>query len=93
MPALSQSRKLPQFLGTISQELHQPECAAVFVSTEPAYIFAATCRGPWRPLHWTPPSTFRPPEVLTEVEVIEAEAELKVLQRHVLQVVDPKMGV
>jgi hypothetical protein len=25
--------------------------------------------------------------------VIEAEAELKVLQRHVLQVVDPKMGV
>ncbi|MGA9337040.1 MAG: hypothetical protein WBV66_05185 [Pseudolabrys sp.] len=50
-------------------------------------------RAAWRPLHWTPPSTFRPPEVLTEVEVIEAEAELKVLQRHVLQVVDPKMGV
>jgi hypothetical protein len=31
--------------------------------------------------------------VLTEVEAIEAEAELKVLQRYVLQVVDPKMGV
>jgi hypothetical protein len=30
-----------------------------------------------RPPHWTPPSIFRLPEVLTEVEVIEAEAELK----------------
>jgi hypothetical protein len=36
-----------------------------------------------------PPSIFRPPEVLTEVEVIEAEAELKALQRHALEVVDP----
>ena len=30
-----------------------------------------------RPPHWMPPSIFRPPEVLTEVEVIEAEAEQK----------------
>jgi hypothetical protein len=30
-----------------------------------------------RPPHWMPPSIFRPPEVLTEAEVIEAEAELK----------------
>jgi hypothetical protein len=42
-----------------------------------------------RPPHWTPPSIFRPPEVLTEVEVIEAEAELKALQRHALELVDP----
>ena len=31
------------------------------------------------------------PEVLTEVEVIEAEAELKALQRHALEVVDPEV--
>ena len=35
-----------------------------------------------RPPHWTPPSIFRPPEALSEAEVIEAEAELKALQRH-----------
>jgi hypothetical protein len=35
---------------------------------------------------------FRLPEVLTEAEVIEAEAELKVLRRHALAVVDPKAG-
>jgi hypothetical protein len=46
-----------------------------------------------RPPHWTPPSIFRPPEVLTEVEVTEAEAELKALQRHALEVVDPEAGV
>ena len=46
-----------------------------------------------RPPHWTPPSIFRPPEVLTEVEVTEAEAELKALQRHALEVVDPETGV
>ena len=39
---------------------------------------------------WTPPSMFRQPEVLTEAEVIEAEAELKALQRHALEVVDPE---
>jgi hypothetical protein len=43
-----------------------------------------------RPPHWTPPSMFRQPEVLTEAEVIEAEAELKALQRHALAVVDPE---
>jgi hypothetical protein len=43
--------------------------------------------------HWRPPSIFRPPEVLTEAEVIEAEAELKALQRHALEVVDPETGV
>ena len=43
-----------------------------------------------RPSGWTPPSMFRQPEVLTEAEVIEAEAELKALQRHALAVVDPE---
>ena len=36
-----------------------------------------------RPPHWTPPSICRSPQVLTEIEVIEAEAELKALRRHV----------
>jgi hypothetical protein len=43
-----------------------------------------------RPPGCTPPSMFRQPEVLTEAEVIEAEAELKALQRHALEVVDPE---
>jgi hypothetical protein len=34
-------------------------------------------RNKQRPLYWTPPSIFRLPEVLTEVEVIEAEAEVE----------------
>ena len=45
-----------------------------------------------RPASWTPPSMFRLPEVLTEAEVIEAEAELKALRRHALAVVDPEAG-
>jgi len=58
-----------------------------------AVAYAAIKRGlvaKQRPPHWTPPSIFRPPEVLTEVEVTEAEAELKALQRHALEVVDPE---
>jgi hypothetical protein len=43
-----------------------------------------------RPSGWTPPSMFQLPKVLTEAEVIEAEAELKALQRHALEVVDPE---
>ncbi len=35
---------------------------------------------------------FQLPEVLTEAEVIEAEAELRALQRHALEVVEPKGG-
>jgi hypothetical protein len=45
-----------------------------------------------RPSHWMPPSMFRSPETLTEAEVVEAEAELKALQRHALEVVDPEAG-
>ena len=45
-----------------------------------------------RPPYWTPPSIFRPPETLTEAEVVEAEAELKAMQRHALGVVDPEAG-
>ena len=43
-----------------------------------------------RPAGWKPPSMFRQPEVLTEAEVIEAEAELRTLQRYGLEVVDPE---
>jgi hypothetical protein len=43
-----------------------------------------------RPPGWTPPSMFRAPEALTEAEVVEAEAELRALRRHALEVVDPE---
>ena len=43
-----------------------------------------------RPPRWTPPSMFRLPEVLTEAEVVEAEAELRALRRHALEIVDPE---
>jgi hypothetical protein len=43
-----------------------------------------------RPIDWMPPSIFRPPEVLTELETVEAENELKALQRHAFAIVDPK---
>jgi hypothetical protein len=43
-----------------------------------------------QPEDWTPPSILRPPEVLTESELVEAEAELKALQRHVFAIVDPE---
>ncbi|MGA7183765.1 MAG: hypothetical protein WBY67_10715, partial [Pseudolabrys sp.] len=73
----------------------------VFASTKRGILIR--CRAPWhtsrrsvslsrsnRPPHWTPPSIFRPPEALSEAEVIEAEAELKALQRHALELVDPE---
>jgi hypothetical protein len=37
-----------------------------------------------------PLSIFRPPEVLTELETVEAEKELKALHRHAFAIVDPK---
>ena len=43
-----------------------------------------------RPSRWLAPSMFRPPETLTEAEVIEAEAEIKALRRHALAIVDPE---
>lgn len=43
-----------------------------------------------RPPGWVPPNMFQRPKVLTEAEVIEAEAELRALQRHVFEVVDPE---
>ena len=41
-----------------------------------------------RPPNWTAPSMFRLPEALTEVEVVEAETELRTLQRHALAVIE-----
>jgi hypothetical protein len=43
-----------------------------------------------RPPGWVPPNMFQLPKVLTEAEVIEAEAELKALQRHALEVANPE---
>ena len=59
----------------------------------PAIAHAATKRelvAKQRPPGWVPPNMFQLPKVLTEAEVIEAEAELKALQRHALEVVDPE---
>ena len=46
-----------------------------------------------RPPGLVPPNMFQPPKVLTEAEVIEAEPELKALQHHALEVVDPEIGI
>ena len=40
-----------------------------------------------QPAGWTPPSILRPPEVLTASALVEAEAELKALQRHAFEIV------
>jgi hypothetical protein len=44
-----------------------------------------------RPAGWMPPNMFQFPKVLTEAEVIEAEEELKALQRHAFAIVDPEV--
>ena len=41
-----------------------------------------------RPRVWSAPSMFREPEVLTEAEVVEAEAELNALRRHAVEIVE-----
>ena len=41
-----------------------------------------------RPPRWLPPSMFRAPEVLTEAEIVDSEAELRALQRHAVEVVE-----
>jgi hypothetical protein len=40
-----------------------------------------------------PPNMFQLPMRLTGAEVIEAEEELKALQRHAFAIVDPKMEI
>lgn len=40
---------------------------------------------------WVPPSILRPPEALSELELVEAEAELKALEQHALAIVDPEI--
>jgi len=44
-----------------------------------------------QPVGWTPPRILRPPQVLTEMELVEAEAELKALQRHAFEIADPQI--
>jgi hypothetical protein len=59
----------------------------------PAIAHAATKRelvAKQRPAGWMPPNIFQFPKRLTEAEVIEAEEELKALQRHAFAIVDPE---
>ena len=59
-----------------------------------AIAHAATKRGLVAkdgPLHRTPPGMFRPPEALPQAEVVEAAAELRAMQRHALEMVDPEV--
>jgi hypothetical protein len=44
-----------------------------------------------RPPDWSPPSILKPPEFLTQADVFEAEAELRALQRHALEVIDSEV--
>jgi hypothetical protein len=44
-----------------------------------------------RPPDWSPPSILKSPEVLTEADVVESQAELRALQRHALEVIDPDL--
>jgi hypothetical protein len=44
-----------------------------------------------RPADWVRPNMFQVPNVLTEAEVIEAQEELKALQRHAFAIVDPEV--
>jgi hypothetical protein len=41
-----------------------------------------------RPTRWSPPGMFCSPEVLTDLEVVEAEAELRALRHHALEVIE-----
>jgi len=40
------------------------------------------------PADWSPPSILTLREVLNDADVLEAEAELRALQRHALEVID-----
>jgi hypothetical protein len=60
-----------------------------------AIVHAATKRelvAKQRPEDWVRPNMFQLPKVLTEAEVIEAQEELKALQRHAFAIVDPEVG-
>ncbi len=42
-----------------------------------------------KPAHWQRPSILTPPEILSEIEVAEAEAELQALEHHARPAVEP----
>ena len=44
-----------------------------------------------RPSRWAAPGMFRPHEALTEADVVEAEGELRALQRHALELLNPEV--
>ena len=45
-----------------------------------------------RPSNWISPSIVRSPEALIDADVVEAEKELRALQRHALEVISPEAG-
>jgi hypothetical protein len=77
--------------STASRRVRLYEAGRVY-TLPPALAHAASKRelvAKERPADWTPPNMFRRPEVLTAAEVVEAEAELRALQRHALEIVNP----
>ena len=56
---------------------HYPMPAAVAHAAAKRDLVART-----KPPRWVPPSILRPPEVLSEIEVAKAAAELQALERH-----------
>ena len=52
-----------------------------FHEASPMLLLGAELIAKQRPPGWVPPNMFQLPKVLTDAEVIEAEAELKALQR------------
>ncbi len=63
---------------------HYPMPAAVAHAAAKRELVA---RG--KPARWERPSILRPPEVLSETEVAEAEAELQALDQHASPAVEP----
>src|ERR671933_990142 len=45
-----------------------------------------------KPANWTEPSILTPPEVLSEIEVAAAAAELETLDRHAVESVEPGLA-
>jgi len=76
------------------------KCLSVYEAGETytmsgAVAHAAAKRGlvaKQRPADWMPPSILRSPEALTEADVVEAEKELRALQRHAFEVIEPEAG-
>jgi hypothetical protein len=66
---------------------YQDRCCGPPASADRHHHAAAKCElvAMQRPVYWVPPSILRPPEVLTELEVVEAEGELKLCNAMLLR--------